>query len=674
MVEMKQCPHCSSRVREDRLAKHVANIHARHSTEVPSIPNTSAAKKAADTAPTDVEYELRQLAQAQNTGWRVSDVARERANRIAQSRSYLASNQHRIAFVGQIGIGKSAMITVLCRLFVGDMPTDKATLKDNSVLALGAGGTTVCEVRIRARIAADRAPYGLIIEPYTIEEMRNEIRLFALDEWTRRNSTARVKRDDDEDPTPREVQRVIREMTNLSLRRATVTEKDKKSQITVDPLSDVVKKHQNPESLANDLVERANLLSRTETEWWWGHEQNPLYEVKSRFHDVNHGRAPTAMLPRRITLVVEAPIPNLKQDLDIEIIDTRGFDGRLAGRSDIQEVLRDHRTIIVLCTPFREAPGEAVKTLLGDIQSDAVLASASDRIVLVLLDHGDGETVNGADGDRAFGQDLKLRECENVLLSSGLNAFIGREKMVAFDALNDDRTAIVHILESHIESMREGAASRLEQQEEDARSFLANLENERIALARSEVDQRLFATFSANIPTGSPLRDPLNGIYDGIRGCRYASQVYASCRRNGSYWALDAYAAARSGASRAATDWLREFNAIMNGALRTLEQDDALADAIAHIRLRKEQYAQGYVRLIDAYAGRVEKDVRSTLYRDSIVWLECQSEWGRGAGFKDRVVRNLERWSRSAATLDAHERTELEMLLPFRRTESLIGQ
>lgn len=667
MADLKQCPHCSSRVREDRLAKHIANVHARPSTEVPSPINTSSARKTENTAPVDVAYELRQLAEGPSTGWKVSDVARDRAHRIEQSRSYLASNQHRIAFVGQIGIGKSAMITVLCRLFVGDIPTDKATLKDNSVLALGAGGTTVCEVRIRAKTVADRAPYGLIIEPYTIEDMRREIRLFALDEWTRRNSTTRARRDDDEDPTPREVQRVIREMTNLSLRRATVTEKDKKSQITVDPLSDVVKKHQNPESLTNDLVERANLLSRTETEWWWGHEQNPLHEMKSRFHEVNHGRAPTAMLPRRITLVVEAPIPDLKKDLDIEIIDTRGFDGRLAGRSDIQEVLRDPRTLIVLCTPFREAPGDAVKTLLSDIQSDAVLASASDRIVLVLLDHGDGESVNGADGDRAFGQDLKLRECESVLQSGGLTAFIGREKLVAFDALNDDRGTIVQVLEEHIKTMRAGAVSKLEQQEEDARSFLANLENERIALARSEVDQRLFKTFSANIPTGSPPRDPLSGVYDGIRGCRYASQVFASCRRNGSYWALDAYAAARSGASRAATDWLREFNAIMNGALRALEQDEALGDAIEHIRLRKEQYAQGYLRLIDAYAERVEKNVRSTLYIDSIVWSECQAEWGKGAGFKDRVLRDLEGWSRSAATLNAHERAELEMLLPFRK-------
>lgn len=612
----------------------------------------------------DVVTELRALAEAQNTGWKVSDVARARADGIDQTRAYLSDHRHRIAFVGQIGIGKSAMITVLTRLLVGDPPKDKATLRENSVLALGAGGTTVCEVRVRASSDNDEKPYGLIIDPLSVEEMRTEIRLFAHDEWARRHTRTRAKVDDEQDPTPREVQRAIREMTNLPLRKATVTDKGQKRRDTADPIDDLIKTHDNADALANDLVERANLLSRTDTQWWWSKKADALQNMKQRFHDVNHGRAPTAMLPRRITLVVPKPLPGLKSNLDIEIIDTRGFDGRLAGRLDIQDVLRDSRALVVLCTPFREAPGEAVKTLLSDIQADAVLRAATERILLMLLDHGDGEAVNGAEGDRSFGQDLKLRECETSLTSAGLGIFAQGDQMGVFDALSDDRKAMVALLESRLEAVRTAAQRRLRQQVEDAQSFLGNLENERIALARAEVDRRLITTIQANLPGGAPLRDPLEGIYDAIRGCRYASQVYASCRRSGVYWALEAYGSARSGASRAATDWLAKFHTIMTGALNALEHDSALADAIDHIRLRRNQYEQGYIEAIDRYADTVGANVRSTLYLDQ-VWQACENEWGQGHGFKERVIQHLTRWSRTQDELTAHERAELAGLLPI---------
>jgi hypothetical protein len=608
--------------------------------------------------------DLRALAEAQDTGWRVSDVARERADGIEHSQAYLENQHHSVALVGEIGIGKSAMITVLSRLLVGDAPSDKTTLRENSVLALGAGGTTVCEVRIRAKSSTDPHSHGLIIEPFSIEEMRNEIRLFAQDEWTRRHSSTKAKRDDDQDPTPREVQRVIREMTNLALHQTTVTEKGQKRRTTVDPLDDVVKKHGSAESLTNDLVARAALLTRTESEWWWEKKSESLQAMKRRFHEVNHGRAPTAMLPRKITLIVPKPLPGLRKDLEVEIIDTRGFDGRLAGRRDIQDVLRDPRTLVVLCTPFKAAPGEAVKMLLGDIKADAALRSAADRILLMLLDHGDGEAVNGADGDRVFGQDLKLRECETSLSGAGLSMFAGRERLGAFDAIRDDRKSVVQLVEARIDAMRALEERRLVQQVDDAKSFLENLENERISLARAEVDRRLSTTFEANAPEGAPLRDPLEGLYAAIRDCRYASQVYAACRRGGNYWALDAYASVRSGASRAATDWLAKFDAIMDGALNALELDVELTDATEHVRLRRAQYEHGRVEAVDGYSESVGSNVEVALSPAQALWAACESEWGRGVGFKERVVKNLAQWSRSQNSLHAHEQAELTGLLP----------
>ncbi len=295
--------------------------------------------------------ELQELLAAPDTGRQIADVASQRIDSIIRSLQYLEQRDYRIAFVGQIGIGKSSMIGVLGNLLVGSPPTDRSSLKANSVLAVGAGGTTVCEVHIRTSGPDERNTVRLNIEPCNVEEMRREIRIFATDEWARRKGTP-AKTDDDKDPTAREVQRVIRNMTGLAERNEVDSDNKRKA---VDPLDDAIRLHDSAGSFANYLVDKAALLSRTDTDWYWLDNEDAYRELKRRFDDINHGRTPTAMLPKRISITVPRPLPGLSDFFDVEVIDTRGFDGQLSGRRDIQDVFRDGRALIVVCVPFLEA-------------------------------------------------------------------------------------------------------------------------------------------------------------------------------------------------------------------------------------------------------------------------------------------------------------------------------
>ncbi|APR81099.1 Hypothetical protein A7982_06446 [Minicystis rosea] len=597
---------------------------------------------------------LRALADAPETEHRVSDLARERADAIRISQDYLDRRDHSIAFVGQIGIGKSSMIGVLAGLLVGAAPRDRASLRENSVLAVGSGGTTVCEVRIRAASVTESGRIGLIIQPLTVEEMRREIRLFAADEWARRRSPDRTRSDDDRDPTPREIQRVIRHMAALVERSEMSGEGGQRRKRTVDPLDDVVAQHDSAGSLANHLLERATLLTRTDTEWWWDVGPDAYRELKQRFDDINHGRTPTAMLPSRITIVVPRALLDLTDGLDVELIDTRGFDGQLASRADIQSVLRDPRALIVTCVPFKDAPGDSIKSLLSEVLSDAELRAAVPQMLLVLMDHGDAEGVNDCNGDREFGQELKQGECRRVLDAAGLDAFSAENNVTSFDTLRDAPGRLLHIFDSRIQAMRANVAASLDGQIRDAKSFLGNLENVRIELARAEVDKRLRVALKANFPSGAPLRDPLEGLYAGIYGHRYASQVLASCRRDGSYPSMDAYAAIRTGAAKAATNWFKALDMAMVGLFRALEHDEDFADVSDHVRLRRDQYTNGHVASIRKYADSVVKEVRAALESAS-VWERCADEWGQGSGFKDRVIDHLKIWCRSQGQLQAHQ-------------------
>lgn len=611
-----------------------------------------------------VTNQLQQLAGAPGTARLVADVARERLARIQAARAFLENRSHRVAFVGHIGAGKSAMIGVLAKLLVGDTPTDKATLKENSILAVGAGGTTVCEVQIRAANADERGRVALLSEPLTLEEMRREIEMFAQDEWARRHPDARKAVDDERDPTPREVQRVIRNMTSLPERQETIHEGGQKKRRTVDPLDDVVGQHDSARSLANFLIERAGLMSRRERSWWWDATHDGFLEMKRRFDEINNGRIATAMLPKRLTLVVPDPLPDSTGGLELELIDTRGFDGQLETRADIQAVLRDPRCLVVVCTHFKEAPSENLRTLLRSIQADAELRAAGERTLILLMDHGDGEQVNGADGDREAGQEIKIRECRRALDGLGLGSFARDGTLQAFDALRDDRLALIRSFDTMLSVYRSTVNAHLEQEVRDGATFLGSLDRQRVDLARQKVDSELQKTFVANRPSGVPLRDPLEGLYSGIRGCRWASQVLATCRRNGDYGAMDAYAAVRWGASTHITAWLRPLHAALESRLRTLEADPDFVEVADHIRLRRKQLADGYVAVIGRYADRVRGEVWERLHGDA-VWTACWREWGQGTGFKERVLNHLARWSRAQDALEAHEDPAPSELLPL---------
>ena len=505
-----------------------------------------------------------------------------------------------------------------------------------------------------------------VIDPCPVEEMQRVISDFAMDEWNRRKNEALLFDDDqDQNLTPREVRRVIRNMTNTREKYRTVVVKGKKKQNTIDPIDELIEKHDSVGSFINHMVERADLLSRMDREWWWADDDDGLAAMKQRFDEVNHGEMPTATLPQAITLVVPTPLPGSGLNLDLELIDTRGFDGHLDTRGDIQAVLRDPRCMIVSCTSFKDAPSEGLKSLLKAISADATLRSSTDRMLLVLMDHDDSEQVNGADGDRDRGQDIKVRECAHALESLGHTAVSREDSLMAFDAIQDPRELLLHAVDERLSAMRDAALQALETEVQDATSFLANLEDQKVELARAHVDREVLLTIQANQPTGAPLRDPVEGLYEGISACRYASQVQASNRRNGRYPAMDAYAAIRAGAARAVTAWLNDFAVAVRARFNALAADPELVDVADHLRLRQSQFEQGLIEAVDHYAVEVRNEVEASLENDDEVWTQCADEWGRGSGFKDRVMSRLRVWSRHQTSLQAHEAAQPTAILPL---------
>lgn len=596
------------------------------------------------------------------------DTARLWQQAIRETLAFLDDTAHNVVFIGDVGVGKSSLIGVLANLVVGTSPSDRASLKENSVLAIGSGRTTVCEVRIRAAAPTDDGEVGLLVEPFEEGEMTREIEIYAEREVSRRKAGARATGEDDADPTSQEVDRAIRGMTGYADRPRSALEGGVLKPRGGRPLDVAVASFKTAAALAEHLIERANLPARKERAWWWDTStEESLTALKRLFADVNQGLAPTAMLPKRMTVVVPDPLPDSSVELNLTLIDTRGLDGKVEARRDLQALLRDPRAVTVLCAPFKNAPGDALRALLGSMATDAELRQALPQTLLVLIDQGDADQVNGADGDRDFGQELKVEECSVALQSIGPPR-LDTAQLLAFDALNDDRGLLLAAIDDRLVHLRTGREETLRQQIADAQSFFDSSRDTGQGALRDLVDQKIRDTMALHSLEGVPLSDPLAGISDAIRECRYGSVVYATCRRNGTYRRLDLYAAVSAEAALAATAWLSELMRAVEVKLEQLLKDAAFVRVQEHVRLRKRQFEEGQIKVIRGYAKQVEDQVEALLNPDldiNPVWIACRGEWGHGPGYKERVLNHLKTWARQERGLTAHERTDAATLIPF---------
>ncbi|MGE5648685.1 MAG: AAA family ATPase [Bacillota bacterium] len=595
------------------------------------------------------------------------DSAKEWRATILKTQSYLSDTTHPVVFIGKVGGGKSSLIGIAANLIVGESPTDRPSLKSNSVLAIGSGRTTVCEVQIRSCRPGDSGRLGLLINPVTEEALREEILLYAESEWFRQHPEARTLEEEDATPTAQEIQRVIRGMTGYAEYQETYTEGHVRKRRTVRPLDTIVSQFDTPEALAQHLLDRAKLQERTKTSWWWDapSEEN-MRALKALFDAVNQGREPTATLPRQMTVVVPTAVPGGSSGLEMTLIDTRGLDGAIESREDIQRFLRDPRTLLVLCASFKDAPDAAIRDLLQSMAGDAELRLAIPRTILLLVDMGDADQVNGADGDREAGQEIKIDECHRALqaMPYSVIASMNIEQVVAFDALKDDRMHLVAAINQGISRIRGAAENALYEQMRDAEDFLNAAEDELRPVLRERVDHAIRETLAGYLPIAAPLQDPISGLHQAIRQTRYASVVYAACRRNGAYAGLDLYAAVKAEASRAVTEWLDTLINAVDKRLTELESDPELHRINDYIRLSKRRYFDAQIEVTQDYARRVQEEVRTRLKSDPI-WTICSQEWGKGGGFKNKVMEHLQQWLQRQQGMTAHEQTNAEAHIPL---------
>jgi transcriptional regulator with XRE-family HTH domain len=574
---------------------------------------------------------ISEFLESQQRPWPLRRQIERHRDSILRAATFLTRLDHNLAFIGDMGVGKSTAISFIFDLLVPPALADKPT--DRPILETGGGGTTICEVHIK------RGPeFGISIVPMTETELRALVADFCATKWMGLNSDRRENVE--VLSVSRETDRAIRNMSGLNRRRETVDGK-----VTwLDPVIDLARSCSTEEEFRTRILGLMCLAARTSREIWYDSatRKNPMEWVTERFKAVNNGRLKNVSLPRSIDLIV----PDFGRsfgEFAISVIDTKGVDD-VAVREDLDARLRDPRTTVIFCSRFNDAPGTSTRLLLQHMRQTFSEKLDTGKVsVLALPRAGEARAMKDDAGEPALtdpeGYEFKRIHVDGELSVDGL----GGVPMVFFNVESDAPEHIRDELFGQISRIRKAVESRLFDLCAAAQEIIDNHEAEALNAAIEEVANRLKTFLVGNRRLGAREKLAYMEALSTARGVRYASTLWAATRRNGEYTGLNIIHLVGVGAARDAKvrsdAWFNGFDAF----IKSLKADGDLQLANRSIDQIAALATAGRASFLHAAQRAAVEVYREPLTRSS-TWSACAGEWGGGPGFKNRVASHLEKW------------------------------
>ena len=593
------------------------------------------------------------------------DIRNVFVKRLDEYRSALRSaanlvlgTEYKIAFIGDIGVGKS---TAICRATGLEVQEAQGV---EPLLEAGGGGVTICEVHL-----VQGPHYGILVEPVSESELRREVSEFAhylirTLQLHEENTTG----SQETHGTSKEIERAIRNMSDL---RSVRGRRESGRRQTVDHAKDLAQKFMgedpDDEALAIEILSRINLPRRTRRELWYSEMSGkpPLRWLKDIFLEINNGRNADFSLPKRIEVIIPKLILE-EESLSIRVVDTKGIDGT-AEREDLESHFNEANSIVVLCSRFNDAPSSSAQQLLERAVQGQFPDLQAKAAVLVLPRPEEALAVKNDQGDSAEdiddGYEMKNEQAETVLVSRGL-ANAGIE---FFNVREDDVQRLNDFLLTLVQNLRKLHLQRLNNVIDEANALVANFEREQKSETLRAAARRLTVWIDGNkelSPSATPLEASLLNFISNV----YASSLWASVRREGEWHNLDYPYQLGHGALVKAVSIVQTKQQDFKSNVKNILDDAEMEEAHGLVQQAQRIFDMG-IETLWGNSRQMGVTVHTNYMKpDSKFWGECEGLWGEGPGYRDEVLGINRKWfeynrSRIEARIQSIVEREWERIL-----------
>lgn len=565
-------------------------------------------------------------------------------NRLLNEADYIRHSEHGLAFIGDIGVGKTTALS-----FVMNLVTTEKAGKRQSVFPTGSGRTTVCEVAIKIAPA-----FGIAVESLSEEEIRRLVSDLIVGLKTGKTGL------------PSELARVIRNMADL--RETTVRSKDGKGKPKlVDQMKELIEAHDDTDRVVAEVISRMKLDGRTETQLILSENaEGSLEWLASNISKINFGQHPGFSVPQRITVLL--PLKALRETpYLLSVIDTKGVEGTTQ-RPDLKSQTDDARTVTVLCSKFSDAPGSTPISIIRELIESGSDAVDSDRLCLLVLVREDEavKIVNGSGGNPETteeGYAIREAQIDQQFAMEGLPTL----PVYFYNVGTEQPEEVWNWLTARIERLREQKKIRLDRLVSAAHDLVTNSDVARTKQARLAISETLNAAavrFKSLPPTIRPAHQNLAAEAKKT----HQSSIAASVNRRGDWSNFKATHILGVGVQIDANLRTRESFVRIDEHIESLKTKYAhLVDVRQFLDSLKDDIADWRQEFLNkaALTGRVSF---APLLKDaSDLWRECDRLYGAGSGYRasisDVLTRYFEENSDARATVAKVETSMAEIWL-----------
>ena len=544
----------------------------------------------------------------------------------------LHSTDHSTVLIGPPEVGKTTVGCELTGLRRADTELD---LDDQMALQTGGGRVTISEVHMK-----NGSDYSVSVDPCTVEEVHQFVSEFC-DDLMR----TLEKKDGDAGGISAEVERAIRNMSKLTIKRTKLPDGKIQSE---DLALDLAKQFPEKKDLLVQILTRMDLPRRIATSITYPRDAtvSGLDWVSKMAGEINYGRHTDFSLPRRVEIMVPARILGI-DDLNIRIIDTRGVDEPSAPRRDLQAYLDDDRCLIVFCSKFGDAPTGASLAVMERAIYAGLKDALLQRGLLLVLPRGD-EDLKVRDNNTAQrvtssedGRAIRLDQIKTTLLHHKL-----QDMPVQFlnVRVKEDCEELRKEIVRRIREMR-----RLKELEVDLlvstiERLISNKKTEETRAVFQAATKALRIWFSKNSGLPESTADSHGALLQQMAHLRYVASLRASVNRKGSWYNFNYWHGLGDGTRRQtverSTKQINELKVLINAAL----QDDDFVlvhDFLKFFLSEIEKAVTEFHKNAETLGGTA---FETELSGDFNYWSKTQGRWGQGPGYRDDIKDWTDEW------------------------------